>query len=359
MNIEVLFIALAAFLSIILILVVAHEFAHYLAARIFGIIPQSFSVGMGPEIAAYTDKSGTRWKLSALPIGGYVKFRGDMHPVSGENQTNGDFADLKRWKRSIIVAAGPLTNLVIAGLIFLGTAFAFGYNDVTPQIKSVDINSPAEKAGLQAGDTVKSWGTDKNPNIRNLIRSTLINTDEKIELKVSRGGQNLNAKINVIPKKITDNDNNSAVVGYSGLNFTIEKKRIRSLKEVVDIGIVETANLLILQAKATYQIITGKRDLSDLTGPVRMAKISGEQAQLGWRHLIYFAGIVSIAIGFMNLLPIPGLDGGYLALYAFESIRQKNIDEKTLKGMMIAGYVIIGIITGVAIMNDAKILLVD
>lgn len=359
MNIEVLFIAVAAFLSIILILVVAHEFAHYLAARIFGVIPQSFSVGMGPEIAAYTDKSGTRWKLSALPIGGYVKFRGEMHPVFGNDQTNGDFAHLDRWKRSIIVAAGPLTNLVIAGLIFLGTAFAFGYNDITSQIESVDVGSPAEQAGIQTGDAVTGWGTDRNPSIRNLVRSTLINADQKIELKISREGQDLSKVINVIPKRITDNDNNSAVVGYSGLNFRIEKKSIRSLEEVVDIGIVETADLLLLQAKATYQIITGKRDLSDLTGPVRMAKISGEQAQLGWRHLIYFAGMVSIAIGFMNLLPIPGLDGGYLALYAFESVRQKNIEEKTLKGMMIAGYVIIGMITGVAIMNDAKILLVD
>lgn len=349
--------AMLSFLLVVVTLVILHEFGHYLAARFFGLVPKAFSVGMGPEIAAVVDSRGTRWKLSAFPIGGYVKFAGEMHPTPGReaNPEEHDFSLLPRWKRAVIIAAGPLMNLIIAAAIFLILALSFGKVVVDPRISSVEANSPAYVAGLMAGDTVVAWGADEAPHMQTLTRSIRMNPDEPISLTVERNGERLEREMTIRRDDMVDEFGNSYEVGTLGIAFPQRKQDIEGLSDIVDVSLTETVRLLRLQITSAGQILMGKRSLDDLSGPIRMAKMSAEQLSLGWIQLAYFGALISIAIGFMNLLPIPGLDGGYLAIYAFEGAAGRDLGEMTLKRIVVCGYAILALLMAFSFTNDIRI----
>jgi len=357
MVVQFVITAILSFLLVVVTLVILHEFGHYLAARAFGLIPKAFSVGMGPELAAVVDRRGTRWKLSAIPIGGYVKFAGEMHPTPGR-ETSGekhDFSLLPRWKRAIIIAAGPAMNLVIAAVIFLVLAMSFGRVVVDPQISRVDIDSPAYASGIREGDTVVAWNGEQDPHMQTLSRSIRMNPDEPISLTTRRDGQLSTHNLTIRRDDMSDEFGNRYEVGTLGLSFPQYKQKIGSLSDIVDVSLTETVRLFRLQIVSVGQILTGKRSLDDLSGPIRMAKMSAEQLSLGWIQLAYFAALISIAIGFMNLLPIPGLDGGYLAIYAFEGASGRNLEEMTLKRVVVCGYAILALLMVFSFTNDIRI----
>lgn len=359
MDLQPVIQAVAGFLAIIVVLVVLHEFGHYLVARMLGVVPKAFSVGMGPEIFAAADKHGTRWKLSAFPIGGYVKFRGEMHPsanTSGDGEI-GDFALLPRWKRSMIVAAGPAVNLIVAGAIFLSLASFNGYQDVSNVIASVEDDSPAAAAGIKPGDRIVSWNGDDAPHMRTFVRTVRLNPESKHVLEIERNGTRFTREIQADKKSVTDTFGNTYIVGANGLALESRTRMVDSLEELYDASFGETISLFGLQASSAYQMATGARSLDDLSGPLRMAKMSGEQLTLGLKHYLYFAALVSIAIAFMNLLPIPGLDGGYLALYAFEGVTRADVGGVALKRIVVCGYFMIAALTALALTNDVRIFL--
>ena len=357
MDLQPVIQAVAGFLAIIVVLVVLHEFGHYLVARMLGVVPKAFSVGMGPEIFATVDKHGTRWKLSALPVGGYVKFRGEMHPSAHKDGEVGDFALLPRWKRSMIVAAGPAVNLIVAGAIFLSLASLNGYQDVSNIIASVEEDSPAAAAGIKPGDRIISWNGDDSPHMRTFVRTVRLNPESNHRLEFDRNGQRFTREIQAGRNSITDDFGNTYIVGANGLSLEARTRTVDSLEELYDASLGETISLFGLQASSAYQMATGARSLDDLSGPLRMAKMSGEQLTLGLKHYLYFAALVSIAIAFMNLLPIPGLDGGYLALYAFEGVTRSDVGGVALKRIVVCGYFMIAALTALALTNDVRIFL--
>lgn len=357
---EAIIIAITGFVVLIVFLVTLHELGHYLTGRAFGLIPKSFSVGMGQELYAIEDKHGTRWKLSALPIGGYVQFAGEMHPGAGTEEDRKDpnnFASLTRWKRACIIAAGPITNLIIAALIFLAIGFANGKVEINPQIDSIELESPAEKAGLTSGDIIKKWN-DQNPdNLKNMIRHIAVHPKETLSIEYERDGSISTALINIAATQKTDDFGNEYIIGTAGIGLTAQNIPINSVSDAFEVSIGETVNLFKLQTNAMVQIITGKRSPKEISGPIRMAKMTGEQISLGWLQVSYFAALLSIAIAFMNLLPVPGLDGGYLALYAVEAIKGKDISKLTLMRITKGGYAAIAILMIFAITNDVIIVL--
>jgi regulator of sigma E protease len=348
---QLILISIAGFLAIVMTLIVAHEFGHYLAARWLGIIPKTFSVGMGPEITGFTDRHGTRWKISALPIGGFVKFRGAMHPSEADREPN-DFASLPKWKRSIIVSAGPLINVVIACVAFLALATFYGYKDVSPVIQNVVPDSPAAQAGLEPGDRIMAWQGLPDPHMRKLVRDVLVNPGKTHHITVGRDDQLFETSFIAEEREFADQFGNKDVIGYSGLKFEVIDRKIENFDDAFDASVVETTNLFILQAQTTFQILTGERSLASLRGPFQMAKMSGEQLQLGWQQFVWFGAMVSLAIAFMNILPIPGLDGGYLALYAYESISRVDLSAAALSRVMAVGFFAIAILMGIAAFND-------
>ena len=357
MVVQFVITAILSFLLVVVTLVILHELGHYLAARAFGLIPKAFSVGMGPELAAAVDKNGTRWKLSAFPIGGYVKFAGEMHPVPGRQSTGEehDFSLLPRWKRAVIIAAGPAMNLVIAAMIFLVLAMSFGKVVVEPRVSHVDIAGPAYASGIRDGDAVIGWNGKTTPHMQTLSRSIRMNPGEPISLTVERDGNTSTHEMTIRRDDMTDEFGNRYEVGTLGLSFPQYKQEVRGLEDVIDVSLTETVRLFRLQIVSVGQILTGKRSLDDLSGPIRMAKMSAEQLSLGWIQLAYFAALISIAIGFMNLLPIPGLDGGYLAIYAFEGVSGRNLEEMTLKRVVVCGYAILALLMVFSFTNDIRI----
>lgn len=357
MSIESFSVAAIGFLAIIFLIVIIHEFGHYLAARAFGIKPRVFSMGMGPEIFAKIDKNGTRWKVCALPVGGYVKFHGDMHPSPDNPEASGDFAKMPRWKRAIVVAAGPIINLVLAATLFLGIASAVGYYDTTNIVESIKPGSTAEQAGIKPGDKLVGWNGDDSVHMRSFTRSIRTQPDTTHQLVFERNGKEIEKTIKAEKVEFVDQFGTSHKVGEIGITFPTYIRGISGIGDVIDVTVNETKSLFNIQVSAAYQILTGKRGVEDLSGPVRMAKMSGEQLSLGWMPYIYFAGLVSIAIAFMNFLPIPGLDGGYLALYAYEGTINKDLGAGAIKKFAITGYAMIGVIFAIAITNDVRFIL--
>lgn len=349
--------AIAGFLGILFSLVILHELGHYLAARKFGVVPRSFSIGMGPEIAAIEDKSGTRWKFCVLPLGGYVKFKGAMHP--DEETDHGDFASLPRGKRAIIIAAGPFINFLAAAAIFLGVALWQGVPYADRTIIAVESGSPAERAGLQPGDQIIAWNGESSPDMRRILRRIKIEAGGTEDVTVLRDGNRKDFKVDVVPKIYNDRFGNQSRIGMIGFKLETGMRPVEGVSDILGVSIVETKEILELQVKSLGQIISGERNLTEISGPVRMAKTSGEQLQIGWENYLYFAAIISIAIGFMNLLPIPGLDGGYLAIYAFEAVNGKNLKGQSIKSMMLTGYVAVGALAVFAFYNDLSVILGD
>jgi len=350
--------SLGAFLLVVVSLILLHELGHYVTARAFGLVPKAFSVGMGPEIAAFVDRKGTRWKFSAMPLGGYVKFAGEMHPGTGtpeEAAEEHSFASLARWKRACIIFAGPFTNLLVTAVIFLILSFSFGRTEIDSTIRMVTPASAAAEAGVMPGDKVVSWNGQEDPHIQSLIRYVKVHPDEALNITLERHGELVDKSIPIQRAEMRDSFGNRFQVGQVGIEFPMERVPLSGLADIYDVSVVETMRLFGLQSVSMGQIVTGKRSLDEISGPIRMAKMSGEQLSLGWIPLLYFAAIISIAIAFMNLLPVPGLDGGFLALYAVETVTRKNATKATMTKVMRGGYAVIATLMVFAFSNDIRV----
>lgn len=354
-----IFTAIIAFIVIIISLVTLHELGHYLTGRYFGLIPKSFSIGMGPEIYAIKDKHGTRWKLSAIPIGGYVQFAGKMHPSQNELiKEKYDFSSLERWKRACIIAAGPITNIIVAILILLGIALYQGKVEVNEYIYDVEKNSIANSIGIDKGDKITSWN-DNPSNPTQMIRYIRMNPDKNINLTIKNNGIEKNHTIKIDRIIYNENTSNEYIAGDIGVIYEGKRVAIETLYDAYDVSVNETMRIMLLQLNSTYQMIIGERSLKEISGPIRIAKISGEQYSIGLIEFIHFAGILSIAIAFMNLLPIPGLDGGYLAIYISEYIKGSDLSQKSLLIATYTGVSIIGMFMLLAITNDIRMIIAN
>ena len=357
------------FIILLTVVVFIHEYGHYYFAKKYGVGITDFSIGFGKEIFGFNDKSGTRWKFCAIPLGGYVKFFGDRNVFSQAEQEellkkyNQEdqkklFVTKPLYQRSLVVAAGPVANFILAILIFT-FIYMFAGKDFTPaQIKEVQKDGPAYVSGIKNGDIILSINDKKISSI--LEVSTYINTatTNNIEVKVLRNDNPI--VINVIPKIIKSEDSlgnkiNKKIIGIKVAPPNNEFNRER----------LGPATALFYAAKETWFVISasldfivsmfkGKGDTTQLGGPIKIAKITGQVAQHGIIAFLSVMAYISISLGFINLFPIPMLDGGHLMFYAFEKILGRPLTQKTQEGFFRIGLFLLISLMFFTTFNDLK-----
>jgi regulator of sigma E protease len=327
--------------------VVVHEGGHFLAGRLFGARIEAFGVGFGPELLGRTDRRGVRWRLNAIPLGGYVKFVGDMNEASQvdpailalpESERRSLFAFLPLWQRSIIVAAGPLINFLFAILVLAIYNLNVGYYTAPAEVAEVRAGSAAEAAGMQKGDKVLAVDGTKVDRFTDMVHVVMTSTGAPVALDIVRAGQPL--RVMITPKMVetVDRFGNVNRVPQLGLLSPPEAVRQVGIGEAVHWAVLDTWAITVAIGRTIRQVITGERALADMGGPVQTAKIAGEQASLGFAQVVRFIAFFSINIGFINLLPIPMLDGGHLLLYGIEAVRRRPLADAVQQWAFMSGF---------------------
>ncbi len=328
----------AGFLLVLGPLVTVHELGHYLVGRWFGVKADAFSIGFGKEIAGWTDKRGTRWRVSALPLGGYVQFAGDMNPASQpseewlalpEAERKRTFQAKALWQRALIVAAGPATNLLVAILIFASFAMAYGKPVTPPVIEAFADDSPAAAAGLQIGDRIVAIDGAQIEDFEEVAARVLPFPGRTIAIDFERAGRVGSVEVEIADIPVEDRFGNVSQIGRIGVGSDARVFENLGPLDAIGYGTQASIDLVDLMITGLKQIITGERSVKELGGPIKIAQYSGERLSLGPLPFIEFIAFISINLAFINLLPIPALDGGHLAFYAAEAVRRKPASAKS------------------------------
>ena len=357
------------FIVLILVVVFIHEYGHYYFARRYGVGVTDFSIGFGKEIFGWNDKSGTRWKICWIPLGGYVKFFGDRNVFSqadqekllakyNEEDRQKLFVLKPLYQRALIVFGGPLANFLLALVIFF-SIYTFVGKDFTPaMIAEVQKDSPAMVGGLKQNDIILEIDGNKVESIMDVSKFIMMSTDNLIDFKVKRSYDELILKIK--PETILGEDNlgnklNKRIVGIklSAYNNEINHVKLGPAQAVFhaahEVYYVTTSSLKYLGA-----MVFGKADTSQLGGPIRIAKISGQVAEFGVLAFVSMMAYISISLGLINLFPIPMLDGGHLMFYAFEKILGRPLSQKTQEGFFRIGMFLLLSLMFFTTFNDLK-----
>ncbi len=338
---------LATYAVMIAVLVVVHEGGHYLAGRWFGCRIDSFAIGFGKELFGFNDSRGTRWKLNALPLGGYVKFTGDMNEASQPDPAMLALPASERaqlfvfkplWQRAIIVAAGPVINFLFAILILTSFYIALGVPVTPPVATQVMPNSVAAAAGIAAGDRIVAVDGQTTERFEDIFNKVMVNAGEPMTLTVVRAG--VSRTVTVTPKVVIDKDRFGNVTRHGRLGILASGREIVAVGPIAAVGkgVRDTFEIAGSIARTIGQIISGNRSLDEMGGPIKAATVTGQQASLGLLAFIGFMAFFSINLGFINLLPIPMLDGGHLLLYAIEAIRRRPIGAKVQEWAFMSGF---------------------
>lgn len=325
------------FLLLLTVLVFVHEMGHYLVARLCGVRVEVFSIGFGPELFGRNDRTGTRWRFSAIPLGGYVKMFGQganlFEGEAGKSMSPEDRAvafDFKSvWRRMAIVAAGPIANFVFAILIFALIFVTHGKDVAAPVIAEVVPNSAAERAGLQAGDRILSLNGSDIRTFDEIAEFIRLNLDQDIAIRYDRAGAVMatSAKPDIsIDKDFLGKDIRIGRLGVSSgtVGERVMLGPLDSLKE----GALRTFQISGVMLKGIWQMVTGVRPADEIGGVIRIGYMSGELAQAGLWSLVMFSAMLSVNLGLVNLFPVPLLDGGHLVYYAIEAIRGRPLGER-------------------------------
>jgi regulator of sigma E protease len=354
------------FLFVLTIIVFVHELGHFLVARLCGIKVLVFSVGFGPELLGFNDRHGTRWKISAIPLGGYVKFFGDENVASvpDANAVAAMNTDERRVSffhqpvaaRAAVVAAGPIANFLLAIVIFATIFMLYGKQETTARIDSVLPGSAAETAGFQSGDLVLSIDGKPIDTFKDMQEIVALNPDVSLTFVVERGGQKVTLR--ATPKLTEDRDNFGNVyrIGRLGLSQTNSPQDVTTRK-FGPLGAVEEAakqTWFVVDQTFAYlgKVVVGRASTDQLGGPLRIAQMSGQAASLGFPTLMNWAGLISVSIGLLNLFPIPLLDGGHLLFYGIEAIRGRPLSERVQEFGFRIGLALIVMLMIFTVWND-------
>ncbi|HEX6980038.1 MAG TPA: RIP metalloprotease RseP [Alphaproteobacteria bacterium] len=356
-----------SFLVVLTVLVFVHELGHYWVARRNGVRVDVFSIGFGPELFGWTDRAGTRWKLSVIPLGGYVKMFGDADPASTPDSNLAELSAAERevsfhhkrlGQRAAVVAAGPLANFLFAIVVFAGVFSVVGQPFTPPVIGGVLPGSAAERAALQVGDRVLSIDGTEIERFEQIQRIVQLNLDRPLELTILRDGREVQLVVTPTVIEETDPRGNTvrmARLGVHSLRGSVEYVRHDPI-EAVWRGIAETWIQTAGTLQALGQMIAGQRQADDLGGPLRIAQMSGEVAQGGAAALLVFMAVLSINLGLINLFPVPMLDGGHLLFYVIEAIRGRPLGPRAQEYGFRIGLVLVFSLMVFATWNDLRYL---
>jgi regulator of sigma E protease len=337
---------LLPFLVILTVLVFVHEMGHYLVARRNGVRIEVFSIGFGPELFGRTDRAGTRWRLSAVPLGGYVKMFGDADPTSskgtGLEAMNADdrsisFHHKKLGQRTAIVVAGPIANFLFAIVLLAGLYTIVGQRHAPPIIAEVTAASAAESAGLLPDDRIIQIGGTEISEFDQLRRIVQSSPGVPLELVVERDRRLVNVLVTPAAAEGTDAFGKVATFGRLGVRGHAGEMVKHDPFTAVWLAMVETWSLTRQTLQAVGQMIVGARKTDELGGPLRIAQLSGTVAEAGLVSTIWFTALLSINLGLINLFPIPVLDGGHLVFYLAEAIRGRPLGERIQEWASMAG----------------------
>ena len=360
------------FLFVLMLVVFVHELGHYLVGRWCGIRALAFSVGFGKELIGYTDRNGTRWKLCAIPLGGYVRYLGDLNVASQpagqealarmrpEDRAQ-SFPAAPLWKRAAAVAAGPVFNFIFAIAIFATVFMIFGRERVDPVITEVTAASAADEAGFEVGDKLIAADGREIVSFADLQRYVQPRGDRAIVFTVERDGRPID--LEATPRRIEREDQfgNKFTVGLLGVRADRSEEGVTLDRfgpvGAVSLAVRETGFVIARTAGYIADVVTLREKPDQIGGPIRVAKISGDVATLGFTALLNLAAVLSISIGLLNLLPIPILDGGHLLFYAFEAVLGRPLSPATQEFSFRIGLFLILSLMVFATWNDLSMLI--
>jgi regulator of sigma E protease len=327
---------LIAFVCALGPLVFIHEMGHYVVARWFGVGAETFSIGFGREITGWTDKRGTRWKVGWLPLGGYVKFIGDEHAASAPGdlskltpeERDRSFHHKPVWQRFLIVLAGPLSNFLLAIAIFMVFFASFGAPSSPPVVGEVQADSAAAKAQIQRGDRILSIAGRETPTFEELRSFVVLRPGETVTVRLQREQQVRDIRLTLGTDVEEDRFGQSfkrGLLGVTPAGVVFEPvPPLRLVPEATTYVVKLTRTML----DALWQIITGRRSVKELGGPLKIAQVAGQQATLGLVAFVSLVALLSINLGFINLLPVPMLDGGHLLFYGIEAVQRRPVSPR-------------------------------
>jgi regulator of sigma E protease len=337
-----------------------------LIARLCGIKVMVFSIGFGPEIVGFNDRYGTRWKLSAVPLGGYVKFFGDENAASvpdrdaasgmSEAEKKDSFQFKPVGSRAAVVAAGPIANFILAIAIFAIVFMTVGKQTTTARVDAIAPNSAAQAAGFQPGDLVLAINGNPIANFSEMQRIVSVSAGEPISVQVERGGVPVTLKATPELKELKDSFGNVHRLGVLGISRSMQPGDIKTEKagplQAVVMGVQET--WFVVERTLTYigGVFTGRESADQLGGPIRIAQVSGQVATAGFTALIHLTAVLSVSIGLLNLFPIPLLDGGHLLFYGIEAARGRPLSERAQEVGFRIGLAIVVVLMIFATFND-------
>ena len=354
------------FLFVLTIVVFFHELGHFLMARLCGIKVLVFSIGFGPEIAGFNDRYGTRWKISAVPLGGYVKFFGDDNAASVPDQaaaasmSDADRKDSFMFQpvrsRAAVVAAGPIANFVLAIAIFAAIFMTVGKQTTSARVDTVQPASAAEAAGFKPGDLVTAINGEKIESFSDMQRIVSISAGETLSIEVDRGGAPITLKATPQLKELKDNFGNLHRLGVLGISRSMSPGDIKTEKagplRAVVMGAQETWFVVDRTLAYIGGVFVGREAADQLGGPIRIAQVSGQVATAGFTALFHLTAVLSVSIGLLNLFPIPLLDGGHLLFYAIETIRGRPLSERAQEVGFRIGLAVVVMLMIFATFND-------
>lgn len=358
---------LVPFLFVLTVVVFVHEMGHYLVGRWCGIGVKAFSIGFGPELFGFNDSHGTRWKLCAIPLGGYVKFVGDMNATSSQPSAEDleTLTDAERkiafhtqpiWKRAATVVAGPLFNFLLTIAVFAVLFSAYGRPVMEPMVAQVTAGSPAERAGILPGDRFVAVDGSKVESFADVQRLVSGRAGDAITFIMLRDGKEVTVTATPEPMEQQDALGNKVKVAVIGVvnNKELGQPRLITYSPVGAVGaaVEETGHVIQRTGQFLQRFVVGREDKCQLGGPIKIAKMSGQAAKLGFLWLVQLVAGLSVGIGFLNLLPIPPLDGGHLLFYGVEAVIRRPVSERMMEMVYRAGLLLVLGFTVFVFWND-------
>lgn len=353
---------LLSFFIVLSVIVFIHEFGHYIVAKWCGVRIKAFSIGFGKEIIGFNDKSGTRWKLSLLPLGGYVKMFGDASAASNadvdayaamtDEEKSVTFYHKPLHKKAAIVVAGPLANFLLTISIFTYFIMTTGLPSIEPIVGQVMEDSPALEAGLQSGDRVLRINEDKVSGFSDIPYLISTNLGTPVTLLIDRAGKKM--EITLTPKEIESDDGlgnkiKRPLIGIKSADIKYEDVGpVRAVGEATK----RTYMVTVATLKVVGQMITGQRGVQDLKGPIGIAQLSGQATQKDFYTTLWLIAMLSANLGLVNLFPIPVLDGGHLAYYAAEAVSGRPLAQKVQEYGFRLGFAMLVMLMAFTIIND-------